>query len=129
MPRRSMWLVGLLASAALAVPATAHAADAWPDQKDYFSYLYETSAFLTPTDLDYWNPLVDQSRLTSPYGTSTRIVCSSWRGVTMDCWQADRDGNPHKLQALPMNFPVLFTDGRPGGGPKHFVYPLWTTGS
>ena len=42
----------------------------------------------------------------------------------LDCWQADRDGNPHKLIRLPFNFPAVVGWGQPGGGPSHFVFPV-----
>lgn len=102
------------------------AADEWPPVPDYPTPLvpFETTNFLTPTDLDYWNPLAAQNRLTSPYGTSTRIVCTAFHGVMLDCWQADRDGNPHKLIRLPFNFPSIVGWQLPGGGPSHFVFPV-----
>ena len=101
------------------------AADEWPPVPDYPTPLvpFDTTNFLTPTDLDYWNPLVAQNRLTSPYGTSTRIVCTAFHGVMLECWQADQAGNPHKLIRLPFNFPAVVGWGQPGGGPSHFVFP------
>ncbi len=84
---------------------------------------FETSGFLTPDNPDFWNPLVSRNRLTSPFGNNTRIVCTAFHGVLMDCWQADRDGNPHKLVKLPLNFPSVTGSSLPGGGPGHYVYP------
>jgi hypothetical protein len=103
-------------------------ADEWPPIPDYPTPLvpFETKAFLTPNQVDYWNPLVAQNRLTSPFGTSTRIVCTAFHGVTLDCWQADQAGNPHKLVRLPFNFPAITGWQMPGGGPSHFVYPFWS---
>jgi hypothetical protein len=103
-------------------------ADEWPPVPNYPTPLvpFETKGFLTPTDLDYWNPLVSMNRLTSPFGTSTRIVCTAFHGVTLDCWQADQSGNPHKLVRLPFNFPAITGWQLPGGGPSHFVYPFWS---
>ncbi|GAB2650897.1 hypothetical protein ABI214_04245 [Prescottella soli] len=85
--------------------------------------------FLTPTDLDYWNPFVSRNRLTSPFGTSTRIVCTGFHGVLLSCWQADLQGNPHKLVQLPLDFPGSTGSSQPGGGPGHFVYPGFIPGS
>ncbi|WP_408014495.1 hypothetical protein [Rhodococcus spongiicola] len=90
--------------------------------------LDDYDGFLTPTDLDYWNPFVNQNRLTSPFGTSTRIVCTSFHGVLLDCWQADRQGNPHKLVQLPRNYPGSTGSSQPGGGPSRFVYPGFIPG-
>lgn len=128
---RLVLLVGLVIAGVIGSPALAQAEDAWPTAPDYPSpvTVYETDRFLTPTDPAYWNPLVDEYRLTSPYGTGTRIVCKSFLGGTAGCWQADRGGNPHQLAELPVNFPHLFSTQWPGYAPKHFVYPFWTTGS
>ncbi len=85
--------------------------------------------FLTPTDLDYWNPFVSANRLTSPFGTDTRVVCTGFHGVLLECWQADREGNPHKLTKLAQDYPGSLGAGLPGGGPGHFVYPGFRPGS
>lgn len=90
---------------------------------------FDYNGFLTPTDLDYWNPFVSQNRLTSPFGTSTRIVCTGFHGVLLECWQADREGNPHKLTKLAQDYPGSLGGGLPGGGPGHFVYPGFIPGS
>ena len=106
--------------------ATAH--DAWPPPPPPGStpiVPFDTKDFLTPDDPDYWNPLYADDRLTSPYGTSTRIVCTAFHGVLLECWQADGAGNPHKLVRLPFNFPAIVGWEQPGGGPSHFVYPFW----
>ncbi|HEY5854725.1 MAG TPA: hypothetical protein VIW24_11905 [Aldersonia sp.] len=115
----------VLMAAALVGGAGIANADEWPPVPDYPTPIvpFETKDFLTPTDLDYWNPLAAQNRLTSPYGTSTRIVCTTFHGVLLECWQADRAGNPHKLTRLPFNFPAVVGWQLPGGGPSHFVYP------
>ena len=68
---------------------------------------------------------MNEPRLTSPFGTSTRIVCQGFHGVTTDCWQADLEGRPHKLTRLPANLPDLTGSSAPGGGVGHFVYPLF----
>lgn len=105
-------------------------ADEWPPVPDYPSpsVPYDATGFLTPADPDYWNPFIERDRLTSPYGTSTRIVCTSFHGVTTGCWQADEQGNPHKLVALPFNFPNATGSSKPGGGSQHFVYPGFIPG-
>ncbi|AQA22190.1 hypothetical protein BTZ20_0200 [Rhodococcus sp. MTM3W5.2] len=77
---------------------------------------------MTPTDPDYWNPFVSKDRLTSPFGPSTRNVCTAFHGVLTGCWQADQNGQPHKLVPLPLDFPGSTL---PGGGPSHFVYPIF----
>lgn len=121
----------LAAAATVAVaPALAHA-DEWPPVPDYPTPTapMETKNFVTPDNPLYWNPLAAVNRLTSPYGTSTRIVCQGFHGVLLACWQADRNGNPHKLVQLPVNFPSVTGSEMPGGGPGHFVYPVWEAGS
>ncbi|WP_406232581.1 hypothetical protein [Nocardia sp. NBC_01009] len=125
--RRMSQLTGVTAVAAAVLLGTSGvaAADEWPPVPTTPSPTapFETKHFLTPGDLDYWNPLVSRDRLTSPFGTSTRIVCSAFHGVTLGCWQADRAGNPHKLIRLPFNVPSVTGSSQPGGGPSHFVYP------
>ncbi|MDH6679949.1 hypothetical protein M2284_004174 [Rhodococcus sp. LBL1] len=107
------------------------AADEWPPIPEGPSAVgpAEYYGFLTPTDLDYWNPFVSANRLTSPFGTSTRIVCAGFHGVLLNCWQADLQGNPHKLVQLPLDFPGSLGSSAPGGGPGHFVYPDLLPGS
>lgn len=118
------------AGTALALGAGAAHADEWPVQQPNSAiYVYEAHDFLTPADLDYWNPLVDRARLTSPYGNSTRIVCSGFHGVATSCFQADADGNPHQLKRLPMNYPNVTGYLAPGGGVSHWVYPGFVPGS
>lgn len=114
-----------MTAAAMTVGAGAASADEWPPVPDYPSPVvpFETTDFLTPTDPDYWNPFVQRDRLTSPYGTSTRIVCTAFHGVLMGCWQADAAGEPHRLVRLPFNLPNISGAGLPGGGPGHFVFP------
>ncbi|MVU83743.1 hypothetical protein GPX89_41725 [Nocardia sp. ET3-3] len=119
----------VVATAALAITTGTAAADDWPVQQPNSPiYVDEVHGFLTPTDLDFWNPLVNRARLTSPYGNSTRVVCSGFHGVYTDCWQADADGNPHKLVRLPFNFPNVSGSGAPGGGVSHWVYPGFIPG-
>ncbi len=117
--------------AAVAVGGTATAAaDEWPPMPDYPTPFvpFETKNFLTPADPAYWNPIDARERLTSPFGTSTRIVCTAFHGVTYDCWQADERGNPHKLVRLPVNLPSVTGSSMPGGGPGHYVYPGFIPG-
>ncbi|WP_174564505.1 hypothetical protein [Nocardia inohanensis] len=131
MTARTAKRVGAIVSAAGAALAlgmgVAHAGE-WPEQQPNSPIsVFETKNFLTPDNPGYWNPFDFGNRLTSPYGTSTRIVCNSFHGVTMSCWQADQDGNPHQLQKLPFNFPALPGYGRLDGG-SNFVYPGYIPG-
>ena len=84
----------------------------------------ERTGFLTPDQPAFWNPLVEADRLVSPYGTSTRVVCTSFHGVTTGCWQADRQGNAHELRRLAANLPNVTGSLKPGGGAGTFVLPL-----
>ena len=77
---------------------------------------------LTPESPEFWNVGLAADRIISPFGLSTRVVCTSFHGVTLDCWQADREGTPHKLVKLPYNFPSHAGETSPGGGPGTFVY-------
>lgn len=122
-------LFGFTAATVLVGNGVANA-DEWPPIPNYPSpsIPFETDGFLTPTDLDYWNPLLAADRLTSPYGTSTRIVCTAFHGVLTGCWQADANGNPHRLIALTFDFPNVTGSSMPGGGPQHFVYPGFIPG-
>lgn len=126
---RAAAAVGVAAGIILAGSGIANA-DEWPPIPDYPSpsVPFETKNFLTPTDPAYWNPLLAENRLTSPYGTETRIVCTAFHGVLTGCWQADEQGNPHKLVALPFDFPNVSGSSMPGGGPQHFVYPGFIPG-
>ncbi|MDZ7915183.1 MAG: hypothetical protein U5N21_16975 [Rhodococcus sp. (in: high G+C Gram-positive bacteria)] len=127
--RRIAVTAAVVAGAAALGMGTANA-DEWPTPPPYPSPLAptEVTGFLTPQDPDYWNPLVSQNRLTSPYGNSTRIVCEGFHGVLLDCWQADAESNPHKLIKLNMNYPGSAGQTLPGGGPGHFVYPGYIPG-
>lgn len=124
--RRAGATLLLTAAAVFGASGPATAQDEWPEIPSYPTPMvpYETKDFLTPADLDYWNPLVNRNRLTSPFGTGTRIVCVGFHGVTTDCWQADGNGQPHKLIRLPANLPNVTGSSLPGGGPGHFVYPI-----
>lgn len=55
-------------------------------------------------------------------------MCTGFHGVLLDCWQADPQGNPHKLVQLPLDFPGSMGSYQPGGGPGHFVYPGYIPG-
>ncbi|MBF6331150.1 hypothetical protein [Nocardia transvalensis] len=123
--KAALGAAAVLATATVLVAGAGTAsADEWPVQQPNSPVsVFETKSFLTPGDLNYWNPFDASYRLTSPYGTSTRIVCTAFHGVIMSCWQADRDGNPHQLKKLPFNFPAVVGWQQPGGGPSHFVYP------
>ncbi|MGO4614891.1 hypothetical protein AB4305_00970 [Nocardia sp. 2YAB30] len=112
-----------VACAALLIGAGTAAADDWPTDGGGAFAVYETNNFAVPSDPDYWNPLSDRNRLTSPFGTSTRIVCTSFHGVQQDCWQADPDGNPHKLNTAPLDMPYAGSSKTGNSGPRHYVYP------
>ncbi|GAA4480262.1 hypothetical protein GCM10023094_26500 [Rhodococcus olei] len=128
---RTTTVAAVIATAALAGAGAAAADDAWPPVPDYPTPVapYDTKNFLTPDNPEYWNPFVAKDRLTSPFGTSTRIVCTAFHGVTLSCWQADRNGQPHQLVKLPLDYPGSMESNMPGGGPGHFVYPFWSAGS
>ncbi|MFE3441440.1 hypothetical protein ACFXNW_00250 [Nocardia sp. NPDC059180] len=115
-------VISTAAGATLLVGAGAATADEWPSQGNGRS-VFETKDFAVPSDVDYWNPLSSRNRLSSPFGTSTRIVCTGFHGVMQDCWQADLDGNPHKLEIAPLEMPYAGSSqtGRPG--PTHYVFP------
>ena len=113
--------IGALTGAAALGAAGTAAAEEWPSDNGAVSVV-ENPAFLVPADGEFWNPLVAENRLTSPYGLSTRIACTQFHGVLLECWQADGNGNPHKLTELPFNFPAVTGSSQPGGGPSHFVY-------
>ncbi|MBW4782354.1 hypothetical protein KZO37_23600 [Rhodococcus fascians] len=128
--RRIAVTVAVVAGAAALGVGTADA-DEWPVAPPYPSPTAPqdvTGVFLTPQDPDYWNPFVSENRLTSPYGNSTRIVCTGFHGVLLECWQADSNGNPHKLIPLSMDYPGSTGHLLPGGGPPHFVYPGYIPG-
>ncbi|WP_433716327.1 hypothetical protein ACQP2U_01770 [Nocardia sp. CA-084685] len=110
------------AGAGVLIGAGTAAADDWPSNGGGLE-VYETKDFAVQSDPDYWNPFSDRNRLTSPFGTSTRIVCTSFHGVQQDCWQADIDGNPHKLNIAPLDLPYAGSSGTGHFGPKHYVYP------
>ncbi|UYP18720.1 hypothetical protein OED52_19120 [Rhodococcus sp. Z13] len=126
--RRGGAVAALTAGLLFTGAGVAAAQDEWPVQQPDSPIAVsdvDPSVWLTPDRLEYWNPFVDRPRLTSPFGTSTRIVCTSFHGVTMECWQADSEGRPHELQRLPANLPNLGGSSAPGGGVGHFVYPLF----
>ncbi|MFI6172392.1 hypothetical protein ACIBCN_36825 [Nocardia sp. NPDC051052] len=112
-----------VAAAALLIGAGTATADEWPSDNGGALSVYETKDFAVPSDADYWNPFSDRHRLSSPFGTSTRIVCTSFHGVQQDCWQADLDGNPHKLNKAPLDVPWAGSAQTGRFGPTHYVYP------
>ncbi|MCM6772509.1 hypothetical protein NDR87_00500 [Nocardia sp. CDC159] len=119
--------LGAAAAAATATVMVAGAgtaaADEWPVQQPNSPVsVFDAKGFLTPDNPAYWNPLDTSYRLTSPYGNSTRVVCTAFHGVIMQCWQADHNGNPHQLKQLPVNFPAIVGWQQLNGG-ANFVYP------
>ncbi|MFD6859280.1 hypothetical protein ACFWCF_18320 [Rhodococcus sp. NPDC060090] len=117
---RTLSVAALAGAAVLAATGTA-VAEEWPSGNGAVSVV-EQPDFLVPSDGEFWNPLVAENRLTSPYGESTRIECTQFHGVLLECWQADANGDPHKLTELPFNFPAITGSSAPGGGPSHFVF-------
>ena len=80
----------------------ANAQDAWPVDPGQGSPVRPvdvTSFALTPDRLEFYNPFIGLPRIISPYGTTTKIVCTGFRGYD-NCWQADQAGNPHKLRPI-----------------------------
>ncbi|MFI7000047.1 hypothetical protein [Nocardia sp. NPDC050175] len=116
-------VLAAVAGAALVVGPGTAAADDWPSDGGGALSVYETKNFAVPSDPDYWNPFSDRNRLSSPFGISTRIVCTSFHGVQQDCWQADNDGNPHKLNKAPLDVPWAGSVQTGHYGPVHYVYP------
>ncbi len=101
---------------------TAHA-DSWPEDpgNGFPSRPVDVTGFvLTPDQLDFWNPSVGRTRVISPYGRSTRIVCTGYR-VDTDCWQADAAGAPRKLDSV-FNMGAFGSLVSPPA-PSVFVYP------
>ncbi|NLV78019.1 MAG: hypothetical protein GXY65_01500 [Rhodococcus sp.] len=119
-------LLALVGAVVLGAPAVA-SADVWPSETDN-PFVEKDPPFLTPNDGEFWNPLVAKDRLTSPFGTSHRIECTSFHGVLGECWQADDTGAAVKLVHLPFNFPAVTGSALPGGGPSHYVYPGFIPG-
>lgn len=110
--RRSMTTVAALCAALMlaAAPAAHAQGGPWPVDASGWPVVEPDSAmnpgeppvhaWRTPDQPEFWNLAANHPRLISPYGTSTRIVCVGWRTLG-ECWQADRNGAPHKLIALP----------------------------
>lgn len=111
-------------AAALMLGTGVASADSWPvDPGNGFPSrpVDVTSFVLTPDQLDFWNPFVGRTRVISPYGRSTKIVCTGYR-VDTDCWQADRAGNPHKLQKV-FNMGTLLGSLASPPAQNVFLYP------
>ncbi|RJO73704.1 hypothetical protein D5S18_21270 [Nocardia panacis] len=70
--------------------------DGWAQANEVHTMDYATKWVLS-SDPSYLDPKEKGDRLDSPFGVSTRIACSAYRNYTLDCWQADREGKPHKL--------------------------------
>ena len=111
MRRSILTVVMIFAATSLALPAAAHAQGGpwpvdgagWPIEVAGWAAkpaVISPDRWTTPDQLEFWNPAANVPRLVSPYGTSTRTVCVPWRTLN-ECWQADRDGVPHKLTAIP----------------------------
>lgn len=120
--RRSfgMVLAATLASASvLAGAGQANAQDAWPVDPGPGHAVRPSDAgpyVLTSDQPEFYNPADQRVRIITPFGHSTRIVCSGFRALT-DCWQADREGNPHKLRL------IFGFDLGSVSAPNVFLYP------
>ena len=80
----------------------ASAQDAWPvdpGQGAPVRPVDVTSFVLLPDQPNFYNPFLGLPRVVSPFGRSTKIVCTGFRSYD-DCWQADQFGNPHQLHTL-----------------------------
>jgi len=103
MKRSLLVRAGALAIGLMALGSgVANAQDAWPVDPGEGSAVrpgVATDYVLMPDQLEFWNPTNNVTRVVSPYGRTTKIVCMGYR-VDTECWQADRDGNPHKLDRV-----------------------------
>lgn len=80
----------------------ANAQDSWPvdpGEGNPIRPVDVTDYVLTPDQPEFWNPAVGKPRVVSPFGRTTKIVCTGYR-VYDQCWQADQNGNPHELKFL-----------------------------
>ncbi|WP_430334669.1 hypothetical protein [Rhodococcus sp. ACT016] len=90
--------IGLMAlGSGVANAQDAWPVDPWPDSPS--RPVDATHYVLMPDQLEFWNPMVNTTRVISPFGRTTKIVCMGYR-YDSECWQADRDGNPHKLEIV-----------------------------
>ncbi|NKR39717.1 hypothetical protein GS490_06465 [Rhodococcus hoagii] len=125
----------LVRAGALAIGLTAlgsgvaNAQDAWPVDPGEGSPsrpVDVTNLVLMPDKPQFWNPAIGMTRVISPYGRTSKIVCTGYR-VDTSCWQADRDGIPHKLSS-PFNMGVFGSLATtPATGV--FIYPGMLPGS
>ncbi|WP_430334668.1 hypothetical protein [Rhodococcus sp. ACT016] len=103
MKRSILIRAGALAIGLMALGSgVAHAEDAWPVDPGLGGIgapVDRTGYVLMPDQPEFWNPAIGIARVISPYGRTTKIVCTGYR-VDTSCWQADRDGNPHELKEL-----------------------------
>lgn len=99
---RSLLAVSATSVCLLAGAGSASAQDAWPVDPGPGSAVRPVDAgpyVLTSDQPEFYNPADQRVRIITPFGHSTRIVCSGFRAFN-DCWQADRDGHPHKLKLI-----------------------------
>ncbi|MDH6283907.1 hypothetical protein M2284_001520 [Rhodococcus sp. LBL1] len=130
MKRSILVRAGALAIGLMALGSgVANAEDAWPVDPGHGSPSRpgdRTDYVLMPEQPEFWNPAIGKTRVISPYGRTTKIVCTGYR-VETRCWQADRDGNPHELKEL-FNTTV-FGSLAPTPATAVFVYPGMIPGS
>lgn len=64
---------------------------------------WSPTSILVPTDAEFWNPFIGKTRVISPFGRTTKIVCSAiGRGaIATECYQADPQGGVHRLTPVP----------------------------
>ncbi|MFC9790123.1 hypothetical protein [Rhodococcus sp. NPDC127528] len=100
MKRSTLVRAGALAIGLLTLGSgVANAQDAWPvDPGDGSPSrpVDVTNLVLMPDQLEFWNPTIGMTRIITPYGRTAKIVCTGYR-IDTECWQADRDGSPQKL--------------------------------
>ncbi len=112
-------------TAVVGAAGTAAAQDSWPVDPGPGNPVRPIDAgpyVLTSDQPEFYNPADPRVRIITPFGHSTKIVCSGFRDLT-HCWQADRDGNPHKLRL------IFGFDFGSVSAPNVFLYPGMVPGS
>ncbi|GAB2640746.1 hypothetical protein ABI214_00145 [Prescottella soli] len=96
MKRSLLVRAGALAIGLMALGSgVANAQDAWPVDPGEGNAIrpeVATDYVLMPDQPEFWNPRNNMTRVISPYGRTTKIVCTGYR-VDTSCWQADPAGN------------------------------------
>ncbi|MCX5044047.1 hypothetical protein OG921_12800 [Aldersonia sp. NBC_00410] len=121
--RRIAAVIAVLAAGLIFGVGTAHA-DSWPVDPGPGSPVRPIDAtgyMLTPDQPNFWNPSINITRVISPYGRSTTVICTGYV-VDTDCWQADPTGAPHKLQKV-FNMGAFGPIVTSTPAPNVFLYP------